>query len=59
MLEDPKKVGLDRELISLREPYQLRPRTGVVGCSETPLRVALKAEGNSAEEVRERSKGRT
>ncbi|QRF62677.1 DUF3606 domain-containing protein [Variovorax paradoxus] len=59
MLEDPKKVGLDRELISLREPYQLRPRTGVGSCSETPLQVALKAEGNSAEEVRERSKGRT
>jgi len=46
MLEDPKKVGLDRELVSLREPYQLRPRTGVGSCSETPLQVALKAEGN-------------
>jgi len=59
MFDDPKKAGLDRELISLKEPYQVRPRTGVVSCSETPLRVAVKAEGNSAEEVLGRSKGRT
>ena len=53
MADDPKKTGLDRKLISLDEPHEVRSWTDSLGCSETQLRDAVKAVGNSAEEVRQ------
>jgi hypothetical protein len=53
MADDPKKTGLDRKLISLNEPHEVRSWTESLGCSETQLRDAVKAVGNSAEEVRQ------
>jgi hypothetical protein len=53
MADDPKKTGLDRKLISLDEPHEVRSWTESLGCSETQLRDAVKAVGNSAEEVRQ------
>ncbi|WP_062362165.1 DUF3606 domain-containing protein [Variovorax paradoxus] len=52
MTDDTKKTGLDRKLISLEEPHELRSWTESLGCSETQLRDAVKAVGNSAEAVR-------
>ncbi|MGQ2992787.1 DUF3606 domain-containing protein [Variovorax sp.] len=52
MTDDPKKTGLDRKLISLSEAHEIRSWTESLGCSETQLRDAVKAVGNSAEEVR-------
>ena len=52
MADDLKKTGLDRKLISLDEPHEVRSWTVSLGCSETQLRDAVKAVGNSAEEVR-------
>jgi hypothetical protein len=59
MADDPKKTGLDRKLISLEERHEVRSWTEALGCTETQLRDAVKAVGNSAEEVREYLKGRT
>ena len=53
MADDPKKTGLDRKLISLDKPHEMRSWTESLGCSETQLRDAVKAVGNSAEEVRQ------
>jgi hypothetical protein len=53
MADDPQKTGLDRKLISLDEPHEVRSWTESLGCSETQLRDAVKAVGNSAEEVRQ------
>lgn len=59
MADDPKKTGLDRKLISLEEKHEVRSWMEALGCSETQLRDAVKAVGNSADEVREFLKGRT
>lgn len=53
MSDDTKKTGLDRKLISLEEPHEVRSWTEALGCSETQLRDAVKAVGNSAAAVRE------
>ena len=53
MADDPTKTGLDRKLISLDEAHEVRSWTESLGCSETQLRDAVKAVGNSAEEVRQ------
>ncbi|QRF63409.1 DUF3606 domain-containing protein [Variovorax paradoxus] len=52
MTDDPRKPGLDRKLISLTEPHEVRSWTENLGCSETQLRDAVKEVGNSAEAVR-------
>jgi hypothetical protein len=52
MTDDPRKTGLDRKLISLSEPHEVRSWTESLGCSETQLRDAVKEVGNSAEAVR-------
>ena len=52
MTDDPRKTALDRKLISLTEPHELRSWTESLGCSETQLRDAVKEVGNSAEAVR-------
>ncbi len=52
MADDPKKTALDRRLIALHEAHEVRAWTRSLGCSETQLRDAVKAVGNSADEVR-------
>jgi hypothetical protein len=59
MADDTKKTGLDRKLISLEEPHEVRSWTESLKCSETQLRDAVKAVGNSADAVREFLAGRT
>ena len=53
MADDPKKTGLDRKLIALTEPHEVRSWTESLKCSEAELRAAVKAVGHSAERVRE------
>jgi len=53
MSDDPKKTGLDRKLISLEEPHEVRDWTMSLRCTEDELREAVKAVGHSAEKVRE------
>lgn len=53
MADDPQKTALDRKLIALEEPHEVRSWTESLGCSETQLRDAVKAVGNSAAAVRE------
>ncbi|WGT65015.1 DUF3606 domain-containing protein [Variovorax paradoxus] len=53
MADDPKKTGLDRKLIAIDEPHEVRSWMESLKCSETQLRDAVKAVGNSAEAVRE------
>ena len=51
MADDPKKTGLDRKLISLEEPHEVRSWTESLGVTEAHLREAVKAVGRSAEAV--------
>lgn len=53
MADDPKKTGLDRKLIALEEPHEVRSWTEALKVSEQKLREAVKAVGHSAEKVRE------
>jgi hypothetical protein len=50
MADDPKKTGLDRKLIDLDEPHEVRSWTESLG--ERTLKAAVAAVGNSAEKVR-------
>jgi hypothetical protein len=52
MADDPKKTGLDRELISLDEPREVYSWTESLGCTEDQLRFAVQTVGNSADAVR-------
>lgn len=49
-----KKVGtsMDRKLIALSEPYEVRDWCKSLGCTEAQLRAAVSAVGNSAAKVR-------
>lgn len=58
MSDDTKKTGLDRKLISLGEEYEVRAWTESLQCTETQLRDAIKAVGNSADKVRKFLAGR-
>ena len=53
MTDDTKKTGLDRKLIAMHEPHEVRSWMESLGCTETQLRDAVKAVGNSADAVRE------
>lgn len=53
MADDKSKTGDDRKLISLKEDYEVRDWTKSLGCTETQLREAVKAVGNSADAVRQ------
>ncbi len=52
MADDPKKTGLDRKLVALDEPHEVRSWTETLGCTEDQLRFAVEAGGNSADAVR-------
>jgi hypothetical protein len=58
MTDDTKKTGLDRKLISLKEEHEVRSWTESLQCTQTQLRDAVKAVGNSADEVRKYLAGR-
>ena len=51
--DDPKKTGLDRKLIALNEPHEVRSWTESLGVDVKTLKAAVAAVGNSAEKVRE------
>jgi len=53
MADDTTKTGRDRKRISLEPEYEVRDWTKTLGCTEEQLREAVKAIGNSADEVRE------
>lgn len=53
MADNPQKTGLDRKLIALHEPHEVRSWMESLQCTEMQLRDAVKAVGNSADAVRE------
>jgi hypothetical protein len=53
MADDPNKTGLDRKLISLDEPHEVRSWTESLGVTEQQLKAAVAAVGTSADKVRE------
>lgn len=52
MADDTSKTGLDRKLISLDEPHEVRSWTESLGVTEATLREAVKVVGHSADAVR-------
>ncbi len=52
MIDDTAKTALDRKLIAMNQPYELRDWCKLFGCSKDELTRAVKAVGNSAEKVR-------
>ena len=53
MADDTKKTGLDRKLISLDEPHEVRSWCESMGCTEAQLREAVHAAVSSASAVRD------
>lgn len=53
MTDNTSKTGLDRQLVSLEEDYEVRDWMKSFGCTEEQLRAAVRAVGHSAEKVRE------
>lgn len=45
MSDDPRKIGLDRTLISLDEEHEVRSWTNFLGCTPEQLRAAVAAVG--------------
>ena len=52
MSDNTSKTGLDRQLVSLEEDYEVRDWMKSFGCTEEQLRAAVQAVGHSAEKVR-------
>ena len=52
MSDNTSKTGLDRQLVSLEEDYEVRGWMKSFGCTEEQLRAAVQAVGHSAEKVR-------
>ena len=53
LADDPTKTALDRKLIALEEPHEVRSWTQSLGCTEAELRAAVTSVGHSADKVRE------
>ena len=53
MSDDPKKTGLDRKLIALDEPHEVRSWCESLSCTGDELKAAVQAVGHSADKVRE------
>lgn len=51
-------TSMDRKLIALSEPYEVRDWSASLGCTEAELKAAVKAVGNSADKVRAHLKKR-
>lgn len=58
MSDTPRGTSQDRKLIALAQDYEVRDWCKSLGCTETELRAAVAAVGNSAEKVREYLKAR-
>ena len=52
MADNPQKTGLDRKLVALNEPHEIRSWMAFFGCTEVQLRAAVQEVGNSADKVR-------
>ncbi|QVW70557.1 DUF3606 domain-containing protein [Myxococcus xanthus] len=53
MADDPNNRGSpDRDLINLSQPHEVSYWCGALGCTESQLRAAVAAVGNSAKAVR-------
>ena len=52
MADDTTKTGLDRDLISLKEDYEVRYWTQALGVNKAELIEAVRAVGHSASAVR-------
>ena len=52
-MDDKRKTGSDRKLISLKEDYEVRDWTKALGTTPEKLKEAVSAVGNSADKVRE------
>ena len=52
MPDDPTKTGQDRKLIALEQEHEVRDWCRSLNCTESELRAAVKAVGNSADAVR-------
>jgi hypothetical protein len=59
MNDDTTTTDLDRKLISLQQPYEVRDWCKSFGCSKEELQNAVKAVGRSAADVREYLNSRT
>ena len=57
MSDDKTKTAMDRKLINLSEPYEVRDWAKSLGVSEQGLRDAVQAVGNSADKVRQHLAG--
>lgn len=53
MSDNTSKTALDRQLVSVDQEYEIRDWMKSFGCTEEELRAAVKAVGNSADNVRE------
>lgn len=53
MSDNKAATNLDRKLISLKEPYEVRDWCKSLGCSAEQLEQAVNAVGHSAEAVRQ------
>ena len=57
-MDDAKKTGQDRKLISLKEDYELRDWSKSLNTTPEKLKEAVAAVGDSADKVREYLKGK-
>jgi Protein of unknown function (DUF3606) len=53
MSDDKAKTGLDRRLIAMNQPYEVRDWCKALSCSKEELQRAVVAVGPSVEKVRE------
>jgi hypothetical protein len=53
MIDDKTKTGLDRRLIAMNEPYEVRDWCKALRCSKEELQRAVDTVGTSADKVRE------
>jgi hypothetical protein len=53
MSDDTTKTGLDRRLIAMNQPYEVRDWCKALGCSKEALQRAVDTVGPSVEKVRE------
>ena len=58
MSDDPKKTSLDRKLIELDDPHEIKSWCESLGCTERELRETMQVVGDSADKVREHLKAK-
>ena len=58
MSDDPKKTGLERKLIALDDPHEIKSWCESLGCTERERRDAMQVVGDYADKVREHLKAK-